>query len=354
MNHVIVKAIGTATPPYWLEQSQAETFATQMFREGLHDLERLLPIFHNTQIERRALACPLSWYGQSHTFKEANDIYLETSLSISEQAARAALEKAQIDPHRVGAVLFVTSTGIATPSLDSPLMQRLGISPHALRIPLWGLGCAGGISGLARAAQLAQCLPSTPILLVATELCTLTFQANDMSKANLVATSLFGDGSAAILLESQPKLPDHTPSLEILQGHSTLFPNTEYVMGWDLIDSGLMVRFDRSIPHLVLEHLPRLFAQACHTWNLSPDSIPHIVAHPGGARVLAAYAESLQRPVQTFRHAYDILRNYGNMSSPTVLFVLDQFMRDVPAQQQHGVMLAWGPGFSAEQLLFRW
>lgn len=355
MSHVILHSIGTATPMYPLPQTQAETFARQMFQTGLDDLERLLSIFENTQIQRRFLSCPLPWYGQKHTFREANDIYLETALSISEQAARMALDTAQLDPATVGAVLFVSSTGIATPSLDAPLLQRLGISPHAMRIPLWGLGCAGGVSGLAKAALIARTIPNQPVLLIATELCTLTFQANDMSKANLVATSLFADGAAAVLLECQDQISsDNGPHLELLQAHSTLFPDTEYVMGWDLVDTGLMVRFDRSIPALVLQHLPQLFEQACRSWNVSPQTIQHFVAHPGGARVLDAYAQSMQLPQETFRHAHDVLRNYGNMSSPTVFFVLDQFLKEVPPQQDHGVMLAWGPGFSAEQLLFRW
>ncbi len=354
MNATIIRGIGTATPPYELLQSDAKTFASQMFKDDLHDLDRLLPLFKNTQIERRFLAQPLSWFGQPHTFKEANEIYLDVALSISEQAARQAIERAKIDPADIGAILFLSSTGIATPSLDAPLMQRLGMSSHAQRIPIWGLGCAGGVSGLARAQQIAKTMPNKPVLVVATELCTLTFQANDMSKANLVAVSLFADGSAAVVIEHCDTSNLETPHLQLLESHSTLFPNTEYVMGWDLVNSGLMVRFDRSIPSLVLEHLPSLFKEACQAWDIEPNSVQHFVAHPGGARVLAAYAESMQLPQEKFRHAYQILKHHGNMSSPTVFFVLEKYLREVPPSQKPGVMLTWGPGFSAEQLLFQW
>lgn len=355
MNQVIVRGVGTATPEFELPQSEAKTFASAMFKNALHDLDRLLTIFKNTKIKRRALAQPLSWYGKPHTFKEANEIYTEVALNISEDAARKAIENAGVSASEIGAVLMVSSTGIATPSLDSPLIQRLGIPLHAQRLPIWGLGCAGGVSGLARAHQIAQTLPNTPVLLVAVELCTLTFQANDMSKANLVATSLFGDGAAAVVVESRSEpLPDGKPAFELLKAHSTLFPETEYVMGWDLVDSGLMVRFDRSIPSLVLDHLPKLFHQACQDWDVSTEDIQHFVAHPGGARVLAAYAESLGLPIDRFRHAYDILSHYGNMSSPTVFFVMNDYINEVKPRDELGVMLAWGPGFSAEQLLFRW
>lgn len=355
MDQVIVRGVGTSTPPHSLPQSEAKAFASAMFRDAINDLDRLLTVFKNTQIESRALAQPLSWYGKPHTFQEANKIYAEVALNISVEAAQRAIDDAGVDPLEIAAVLFVSSTGIATPSLDSPMIQRLGIPHHAQRLPIWGLGCAGGVSGLARAQQIARTLPNKPVLLVATELCTLTFQANDMSKANLVATSLFGDGAGAVVVEYQTDAKAQSrPSLRLLQAHSTLFPETEYVMGWDLIDSGLQVRFDKSIPSLVMEHLPALFKKACVEWNVSSKEVKHFVTHPGGARVLTAYAESLGLPAEQFRHAHDILRRYGNMSSPTVFFVLQEYLKDMEPTDDLGVMLAWGPGFSAEQLLFRW
>ncbi len=355
MDQVIVRGVGTATPPYSLPQSEAKAFASTMFRDAIHDLERLLTVFKNTQIECRALAQPLSWYGKPHTFQEANKIYTEVALDISVKAAQRAIDHAGVNPANIAAVLFVSSTGVATPSLDSPMIQKLGIPHHAQRLPIWGLGCAGGVSGLARAQQIARTLPNKPVLLVATELCTLTFQANDMTKANLVATSLFGDGAGAVIVECQTESnTKDQPALQLLKAHSTLFPETEYVMGWDLIDSGLQVRFDKTIPSLVMEHLPALFKKACIEWDVSSDDVKHFVTHPGGARVLTAYAESLGLPAEQFRHAHDILRRYGNMSSPTVFFVLQEYLNEVGPTDELGVMLAWGPGFSAEQLLFRW
>ena len=361
MYETTIRGIGVATPPHTLPQAEARRFASHMFQGELEELERLLKIFENTEIERRALACPLEWYSAPHTFREANEIYLEVALTISEEAARAALLEAQVAASEIGAIIFVSSTGVSTPSLDASLIQRLGISRHAQRLPIWGLGCAGGVSGLARAHQIAQTLPDQPILLIATELCSLTFQAGDMSKANLVATSLFGDGAAAVVLESAPQRDPHERVMAqiparptLLKAQSALFHDTEYVMGWDLKDTGLMVRFDRSIPTLILEHLPTLFSETCAAWGVSVEEITHFVAHPGGARVLKAYAESMQLEPERLRHAAEVLRDLGNMSSPTVLHVLQRYLRDVPASDELGMMLAWGPGFSAEQLLFRW
>lgn len=352
MQPVHILGIGTAYPDHELPQTDARSFAQMMFGDALEDLERLLPLFENTKIQKRHVAQPLSWYGQPHSFVESNALYQQISLDISERAARQAIQRSGLQPEEIGSILFVSSTGIATPSLDAELIQRLGLSVHTARIPIWGLGCAGGVSGLARAAEQARVRPDKAVLLIATELCSLTFQQGDLSKANLVAVSLFGDGSAALVLRQQPLSERPTP--RILMSHSTLFPQTEYVMGWDLAEQGLQVRFDRSIPALVLGHLASLFEDATRDWQCEPQSIEHFVVHPGGAKVLSAYAESLDIPYDKVQHAHDVLTEFGNMSSPTVFFVLERFLRDVPASNARGVMLAWGPGFSAEQLLFEW
>jgi alkylresorcinol/alkylpyrone synthase len=353
MKPTYLLGVGTANPTHELHQQDARQFAQLMFGDAIDDLERLLPIFHNTRINRRTISQPLDWYGTTHTFQEANELYQQVGTSIAIDAAKQALERSGLAPDEIGSVLFVSSTGIATPSLDVAVIQALGLSPHVQRLPLWGLGCAGGVSGLARAAQLAQQTPDKAVLIVAMELCSLTFQRADLTKANLVAVSLFGDGAAALVLHATPPASD-TPRLALYDGHSTLMPDTEYVMGWDLIDTGLQVRFDRSIPALVLEHLASLVENACTAWDISTDDVQHMVVHPGGAKVLAAYAESLGRDPALLRHAYDVLTQFGNMSSPTVFFVLDAFLQDTQPSEQLGTMLAWGPGFSAEQLLFRW
>lgn len=348
-NHVpYLQAVATAVPPYKVPQSEAKAFAASLFREAFTDLDRLLPVFDNTQIEARYISQPPEWYAQPHSFSESNNLYEQITLELSETAAAQALERAGVPPAEVGCVVFVSTTGIATPSLDAKLIRRLGLSPHTFRLPVWGLGCAGGVSGLARAAALARSTPERSVLLVVAELCSLTFQRDDRSKSNLIATSLFGDGAAAAVLRPGGDGP------AILGSHSTLFPDSEDVMGWDLVETGLKVRFSRHIPAIVRRHLAELLARACHSWGIPLEAIRHYVVHPGGAKVLAAYAESLDLSEEHFIDAYEVLRGYGNMSSPTVLFVLERFLERVPPTGDYGVMLALGPGFSAEQVLFRW
>jgi alkylresorcinol/alkylpyrone synthase len=343
-----IRAVATAVPPYKAPQSRAKAFAASFFQSSFKNLERLLPVFDNTEIRCRYLAQPPEWYGQPHTFPETNALYEQTALELSVAAASQALERAAVQPDEVGMILFVSSTGIATPSLDAKLIQQLDMSLHTSRLPIWGLGCAGGVAGMARAAELAQTMPEQAVLLVAVELCTLTFQHNDRSKSNLIATSLFGDGAAAAVLQTRGDGP------EILGSYSTLFEASENVMGWDLIQTGLKVRFSRDIPAIVRQHLPALLAQSCDVWGIEPAALRHYVAHPGGAKVLTAYSESLGLTDDQLVHAYEVLHNYGNMSSASVLFVLERFLDAQSPTGEYGVMMALGPGFSAEQILFRW
>ena len=245
--HAVIQAVGTAVPPYEIVQSTARDFAAALFSQRYPNFERFLPIFENTQIARRYVSQPISWFGQQQQFADANAIYEEMALRLAREAAEKAIAAAAIDRAEIGLVLFVSSTGIATPSLDAALIAGLNLSPHTRRLPVWGLGCAGGVAGLARAADLARTMPGRSVLLVAVELCSLTFQYGDLSKSNIIASALFGDGAAAVLL----RVPAGGETLDgpaLLDSHSTLLPNTENIMGWDLVPTGLKVRFARSIP----------------------------------------------------------------------------------------------------------
>lgn len=339
--------MGTAVPPGAIRQEDIRNFAACLFQERLAHLDRLLPVFDNACIAKRHLAQPLAWYAAEHSFAEANSLYEVIGLDLAAAAAAQALERADVAPADVGLVAVVSSTGITTPSLDAKLMQRLGVTPGAARLPVWGLGCAGGVAGLARAAELTAAVPGRVTLLVAVELCSLTFQRNDFSKSNLVGAGIFADGAAAVVLAAAGEGP------EIIAAHSALFADTEDIMGWDVVETGLKVRFSRDIPAFVRHHLPGLAAAARREWGLAED-IVHYVVHPGGAKVLAAYAESLGLPAAKLATAYEALAEYGNMSSASVLFVLEKFLAATPPGGDYGVMLALGPGFSAEQVLFRW
>jgi alkylresorcinol/alkylpyrone synthase len=337
-----------AVPPHAIHQSDIKEFAASLFRDKLDHLERLLPVFDNACIARRHLAQPLPWYAAGHSFAEANALYEEIGLELAVAASAQALDRAAVAPEAVGLVVLVSSTGITTPTLDARLIQRLGISANAARLPVWGLGCAGGVAGLARAAELANAVSGRVVLLVAVELCSLTFQRNDFSKSNLVGAGIFADGAAAAVLAADGEGP------EILGAHSALFADTEDIMGWDVVESGLKVRFSRDIPTFVRANLPALSAAACRAWGITRGDLAHYVVHPGGAKVLDAYVESLGLSAAALASAYDVLAGYGNMSSASVLFVLERFLQTTPAGGRYGVMLTLGPGFSVEQVLFRW
>ena len=396
-----IQAVGTAVPTYVLKQGEIKQFVATLFHSHMDHLERLLPIFENSLIHIRHLSKPLEWYSKAHSFAEANTIFEQVALELSEKAAVEAMKKANVQAgeiemikfffykknekkHRenslkkelkltkpnspnlltktrlrkdcdcfvqaeeIEMIIFVSSTGITTPTLDAKLIERLGLSPHTRRLPIWGLGCAGGVAGMARAAELAHSVRGKSILLVTVELCSLTFQQHDYSKSNLVGTSLFADGAAAVLI----KIDGEGPS--ILGNYSNLFPDSAHIMGWDLVDTGFKVRFSRDIPSLVKNDLPGVMQSACDQWGIHQTKICHYIVHPGGAKVVSAYQQSLGLGDDTFTYAYEILASYGNMSSVTVLFVLEKFIKETPPTGAYGIMLALGPGFSAEQVLFQW
>lgn len=342
-----VRAVATAVPDHALGQTDARAFARSFFARDFPDIDRLLSAFANTGIAMRHLARPIAWYGEPRTFPEKNAVYRRTALRLAEDAATAVLERAGLSRADVGALVFVSTTGVSTPSLDSFLVQILDLPRAVSRVPIWGLGCAGGAAGLARAAEIVAGT-GRPALLVAVEVCSATFMWGDRSKSNLIATALFGDGAAAAVL-----MPDDS-GVQILAGHSHLLDDTEDVMGWTLREEGLQVRFARSIPKIVTDVVPGFARDAAKRAGVEPASLHHYVLHPGGAKVLRAYEQALGVPEARLQHAWSVLREHGNMSSPTVLFVLERFMREVPRTGANGLLLGLGPGFSAEGAVIRW
>jgi alkylresorcinol/alkylpyrone synthase len=341
-----LSGIATAVPRHVVTQAAARDFARSFFSRDFAELDRLLEAFDNTGIERRHLARPVEWYGEPHDFPEKNAVYRETALELAVEAAGRAIEAAGVSREHIAAVLFVSTTGVATPSLDSHLIQRLGLPLTTARLPVWGLGCAGGAAGLARAADLSTGL-GRPVLLVAVEICSATFVHGDRSKSNLIATALFGDGAAAVVVTPGGSGP------EVIGSHSQLIEDSEDVMGWTLSAEGLQVVFSRSIPHIVRGLAGRVAQAAAERVGGSAADLVHFVFHPGGAKVLAAYAETFGLEPEALRHAASVLRDYGNMSSPSVLFVLERFLQAEPPSGRPALLMALGPGFSAESVVLR-
>ena len=353
-----LESVATALPSNVIPQEQARAFAENLFGAALLQAEdrRLLAVFDRAGIARRHTCMPIEWFARPHDLAESNALYVEHALALSGEAARRALERAGRTPADVDHVVFVSSTGFATPSLDAHLANRLPLRGDVRRTPLWGLGCAGGAAGLARARDFALADPEACVLLIAVELCSLTFQHGDLTRQNLVAASLFGDGAAAAIVSGAAANGRHANRvrLELTASRSRIWPETLDVMGWNVDQHGLHVIFSRDIPSIVHDWVRPNLEEFLGARGLTLQQLAHVVAHPGGPRVLAAYAEALELPPHAFRHAYDVLRDCGNMSSPTCLFVLERFLASGDLRSgESSVLAALGPGFSSELVLMR-
>jgi alkylresorcinol/alkylpyrone synthase len=356
MTHPRVVSLGIATPPFAVEQWQARKLAERLFGPELGGDARLLQVFDHAQIDRRFSCVPLEWYERDHDFAEKNSRYVESAVKLAGEASLLALRRAGLTPEDVDHVVFVSSTGLATPSIDAYLANALGLRSDVRRTPVWGLGCAGGAAGMSLGRQLALAEPSARVLVIAIELCSLAFQPNDQTRRNFVATSLFGDGAAAALIVGPERGHDRNghPPLELIASKSTIWKDTLDVMGWTVDGDGLHVVFSRDIPAIVREHVRHGLVEFLATAGKTLDDLAFLAVHPGGSKVLGAYADALDMPHSRFERSRETLRDFGNMSSPTCLFVLDRILQanDV-SQGTFGLIAALGPGFSAEYVLVR-
>ncbi|MFC4639633.1 type III polyketide synthase [Deinococcus hohokamensis] len=342
----VVRALVTGTPAHHTPQADIQAAAQTLFPR-MAARPGLLGVFENAQIDSRALARPLEWYLTERGFGEKNTVFLDEARALITRLAREALARAALAPEDVDAVLVVNTSGLSTPSLDAHLIEALGLNRHAARLPLWGLGCAGGAAGLARAADLVRA-GFRRVLYVAVELCSLTLVKGDESKSNFVGTALFSDGGAALVVTA-PEVPGPAPLLSLHGAFSTLIEDSADIMGWDVVDSGLKVRFSRDIPALVRGMMQANVADALARHGWARDEVQTYVVHPGGVKVLAAYEEALALPSGALDTSRRVLRQYGNMSSVTVLFVLEEALQGGPVGR--GLLSAMGPGFSAEHVL---
>ncbi len=362
-----ILGIGTAVPEHIVSQTQAREFAGRMFGRHHPDIERLLPVFDHAGVEQRHFCVPADWFDEPHSFSERNDLYVHHALALSIDASRRALAVAGVDAADIGTVLFVSTTGMATPSLDARLALALGCSAGVRRDATFGHGCAGGVGGLARAATHARADPTRAVLLVATELCGLTFQGDDWSKANFVSTSLFADGSAAVVVagDAAPRRADigstTSAAPRIITDSSVLWPDTEDVMGFEFTDRGLEVVLSRSVPTLVRERFAESVETVCERADIAVSDLDHYLLHPGGAKVLDAYLEVLPVDEAQLCRSRDVLRTHGNMSAPTALFVLRQALEAASGSAEGGpaigdlaLVSAMGPGFAAEHVVLEW
>lgn len=336
-------------------------FARNIFGDSFKDLERLLGVYDNAEIETRHFCVPLDWFAREQSFKEKNDLYIHHAIDLSRQAIERALERRGMDYQEIDYIIFVSTTGVATPSIDARLLQALPFRRDVKRLPLWGLGCAGGASSLARAMEIANAQPRATVLVVVVELCGLTFMRNDLTKSALIATSLFADGAAAVIIGGDESSFSHRAEYPSLLASSTrTLPDSLDVMGWDIGEAGFKIVISRDIPQIVRTFMRESIEEFLAEQGLVTDDIVHFVAHPGGAKVLEAYNDSLGLTPERLRHTREILRTCGNMSAVSVLFVLEKFIDEIAGGgsdvggDAFGLLCALGPGFASEVMLVRW
>ncbi|HVC56683.1 MAG TPA: type III polyketide synthase [Stellaceae bacterium] len=335
-------ALATAVPAYPLDQEAVVERAQRLFA-GAAGLDRLLPVFANSGIRRRYSAVPLDWFAEPHGWPERNRIYLATALDLLERAAGRALDRAGMAASEIGAIVVVSTTGIATPSLDALLIERMHLAPTVQRLPIFGLGCAGGAIGLARAATLAAAMPDKAVLFLVVELCSLTFRRDDRAKSNIVAAALFGDGAAAALLRCGGTGP------AIVAAGEHTWPHTLDIMGWEVAEDGLKPVFSRDIPRLIAGRLGEAAREFLKSHGLTLGDIDRFVCHPGGPKVIDACEQAFGLRPGILLDERGVLRDFGNMSAASVLFVLARLLADgrEGRRWERTLLTALGPGFTA-------
>lgn len=339
-------------PPHYADQESLIAAFRELWSREHYNLARLEDLHRNVQVRGRHLARPIGDYPKLVTFKDRNDAWIEAALEISERSVRALLAASHLEPRDLDHVFFVTVTGLATPSIDARLVNRLGLRPDVKRTPIFGLGCVAGAAGLARAADYLRAFPEQRAVLLSVELCSLTLQREDLSIPNIIASGLFGDGAAAVLLqggECDASGPEVTAST------SVFYPDTERVMGWDIVDTGFKVVLNAQVPHLVRQHVGRNVDDFLALHGTRRSDIHHWIAHTGGPKVLDAFQSALELPADALARSWRSLEEVGNLSSASVLHVLGDLLESgAPKGGEQGVLMAMGPGFCSEMVLLQW
>jgi len=338
-----ISAVATAVPEFVLHQSEVVARAAGIFAPDVPDFDRFAPVYANAGVATRYSCVPLEWYGQPHSFTERNDLYIEHAMGLLERVAGALLDQSKLTVADIDALVVVSTTGMATPSLDALLIERMGFRRDTERLPVFGLGCAGGVSGLARAAQMALSRPGARVMLLVVELCGLTFQANDTSKSNIISTALFGDGAAGALVQCGGEGP------AIADWAEHTWPHSLDVMGWSFGENGLGIQLSHDVPGFVRDRLPEPAAAFLERNDMTVSDVDRHICHPGGAKVLDALEDVFGLAPGALAASRAVMRDYGNMSAATALFVLKDTLAQAPTGRL--LMSAMGPGFTAAFVL---
>jgi len=357
MRLAAIAGVGSAFPRHYYDQATLLAALRGYWEQRYFNLERIEQLHKHVLVGGRHLALALEEYPGLTTFGASNDAWIRVAEEIGGEAVAAALGKCGLTVTDVDALFFVTVTGIATPSIDARLINRLGLRSDLKRIPIFGLGCVAGAAGIARAADYVRGFPDEVAVLLSVELCSLTLQRQDLSIPNLIASGLFGDGAAAVVLEGGARLARTPPTAgpRILATRSSFYPDTERVMGWDVVSTGFRVVLSAKVPEVVSANIGRDVDGFLADQGLARRDVKHWIAHTGGPRVLEAFTAALGLPEAALARSWRSLREIGNLSSASVLFVLGDTLDAAEARPgELGLLAAMGPGFASELVLLRW
>ncbi len=344
-----IAAVASALPPRYYTQQQVFDELTKHWGPQLESPALLQRFHQRVGVDGRYFALPIEEYARMERWGELNAAWLRIAEELGEQAICKALARAGLDKSQIGALLTVTVTGVASPSLDAHLCNRMGLPGHVRRTPIFGLGCVAGASGIAQSHDYVRAYPDKVAVLLSVELCSLTWQRRDLSVANFIATGLFGDGAAAVIVAGdQVELPN-TAGPKVVAAASTFYPNTEKAMGWDITEEGFTLVLSPEVPAIIREHLPVDLAAFLAENGLRREDITSWVLHTGGPKVLEAMAEAAGVTREECALSWDSLRKVGNLSSASVLFVLEDTVEQRrPAPASIGILAAIGPGFCGQ------
>jgi alkylresorcinol/alkylpyrone synthase len=350
-----ILSVGRALPGNYADQETLTAALRAHWARQHYNADRLDELHRAVKVRGRHLALPLAEYPALDTFKKSNDVWIRVAEELGAEAITRALDLAGLRPSDVDQLVFVTVTGLATPSIDAKLVNRLGLRRDVKRVPIFGLGCVAGAAGLARLSDLLTGFPGEVGVLLSVELCSLTLQREDLSVANAVASGIFGDGAAAVVVAGGSRPVNGAPTPRVVATRAAFYPDTEWVMGWDFRDSGFQVVLSAQVPQITRDHIGRDVDDFLASRGLGRKDVKHWIAHTGGPRVLEAFQAALSLPDGALDRSWRSLEEVGNLSSASVLFVLgDLIDSGDPRPGDRGLLVAMGPGFCAEMVLLQW
>jgi alkylresorcinol/alkylpyrone synthase len=350
-----IAGAGCAFPKHRYRQAAITAALRDIWSDKLPNAEVLNRLHTRCGVDFRYMALPLEAYPAVDTFGKTNNAWIETAQEIGETAICRAITPAGLEPDEINALFFTSVTGICSPSIDARLVNRMKLSPNIKRVPIFGLGCVAGAAGIARAADYVRAFPDEIAVLLSVELCSLTWQRDDVSVANLISSGLFGDGAAAVVIAGAAARVAGPAEPEIVATKSTFYPDSEDVMGWDVSERGFRIVLSPDVPRVITEHLRADVEGFLAEHGMTRRDIASWIVHTGGPRVLEAVEQALELPREALEASWESLRNVGNLSSASVLLVLQEFLtkrRGAPGT--YSLLSAMGPGFCSELVLLRW